>query len=142
MSWGDVIVLQVVNCEQEDVGENVFKVRYTKSRRQKGQRSHTVVELYRHGSTFAIGKRVFKKPVKFLIKFVPTETAGEGGDSDQNDGRNFIVTFVHTGGELGRERDSPSLPPSLPLLQGLLAGSTESVTSYSRPSLTLRPLTL
>ena len=44
------------------------------------------------------GKRVFKKPVKFLIKFVPTETAGEAGEGDQSDGKTCIVTFVHTGG--------------------------------------------
>ena len=47
------------------------------------------------------GKRVFKKPVKFLIKFVPAETTGGAGDSaesDQNDGKTFIVTFVQTGG--------------------------------------------
>ena len=30
-------VIQVVNCEHEQVGENVFKLKYAKSRRQKGQ---------------------------------------------------------------------------------------------------------
>lgn len=45
------------------------------------------------------GKRVFKKPVKFLIKFLPAETAGDG-DSDQNDGKTYVVTFVQTSGEL------------------------------------------
>jgi BR serine/threonine kinase len=69
----------VVNCEHEDVGENVFKVKYAKSRRLKG-------------------KRVFKKPVKFLIKCVPTETAGETGEGEQSDGKTCIVSFVQTGG--------------------------------------------
>ena len=45
-----------------------------------------------------IGKRVFKKPVKFLIKCVPTETAGETGEGEQSDGKTCIVSFVQTGG--------------------------------------------
>lgn len=69
----------VVNCEHEQVGENVFKLKYAKSRRQKG-------------------KRVFKKPVKFLIKVDPARTAGESGDNDPNDGKTFVVTFVQTNG--------------------------------------------
>jgi hypothetical protein len=68
----------VVNCEHEEIGDNVFKLKYAKSRRQKG-------------------KRVFKKPVKFLIKFVPAETMGEG-----DDGRTFVVTFVQTNGPARR----------------------------------------
>ena len=55
-----------------------------------------------HGNRFKTGKRVFKKPVKFLIKFVPTETTemvGEGVEGEQNDATTFILTFVQTGGE-------------------------------------------
>ena len=47
---------------------------------------------------FSSGKRVFKKPVKFLIKVVPTETAGEVGESEHNDGKTYVVTFVPTSG--------------------------------------------
>ena len=58
-----------------------------------------------HGDRLKTGKRVFKKPVKFLIKFVPTETTettemvGEGVEGEQNDATTFILTFVQTGGE-------------------------------------------
>ena len=43
---------------------------------------------------------MFKKPVKFLIKVVPTETAVESGESDHGDSRTYIVTFVQISGEL------------------------------------------
>ena len=89
--------MQVVNCEHEEIGDNVFKLKYAKSRRQKGQRSFTTslqTCKYMSASIPVSGKRVFKKPVKFLIKFVPAETMGEG-----DDGRTFVVTFVQTNGE-------------------------------------------
>ena len=88
----------MVNCEHEEVGDNVFKLKYAKSRQQKGQRSLLMETGCECCVDFA-GKRVFKKPVKFLIKFVPTETTGDVGESEQNDGKTFIVTFVQTGGE-------------------------------------------
>ena len=53
------------------------------------------------------GKRVFKKPVKFLIKMDPARTAGDRGDNDPNDGKTFVVTFVQTNGK----RDS-AIPPT------------------------------
>ena len=58
--------------------------------------NHCLLLLWRY--VFS-GKRVFKKSVKFLIKFVPAETAGEPSDSDHGDGKTFIVSFVQTSGE-------------------------------------------
>ena len=92
--------IQVVNCEHEEVGDNVFKLKYAKSRRQKGQRSLLTTPPGLFTNFVFLGKRVFKKPVKFLIKVVPTETAVESGESDHGDSRTYIVTFVQISGEL------------------------------------------
>lgn len=88
-----------MNCEHEEIGDNVFKLKYAKSRRQKGQLSWNLHRIKDEQLLWFSGKRVFKKPVKFLIKFLPAETAGDSGD-DQSDGKTYVVTFVQTSGEL------------------------------------------
>lgn len=83
-------------------------------RKVRGHMNNTNIDCY-YGDVVLLGKRVFKKPVKFLIKFVPTETSGDPGSgvddsSSTNDGKTFIVTFVQTsgkrreGGREGREK--------------------------------------
>lgn len=79
--------LAAVNCKYEDISENIMKVKYEKSSRQKG-------------------KGMFKKGVKFLLTVLPTQTTAQAGEPTEAtilfDGRTFTLTFSQTAGPTRR----------------------------------------
>lgn len=96
-----------MNCKYEDISENIMKVKYEKSSRQKGEPSLVVIRALPLSCKSELlprtaGKGMFKKGVKFLLTVLPTQTTAQAGEPTEAtilfDGRTFTLTFSQTAG--------------------------------------------
>ncbi len=95
-----------MNCTFEEIAENIFKLKYEKSAKQKGKSlfecGEAVHAVYRYMFIVA-GKTVFKKPVKLTLTVMPTQTTPSTGELSEAaivfDGKTFTVTFTQTAGK-------------------------------------------
>lgn len=83
-----LVAFTAVNCQYEDVSENIFRVKYEKSARHKS-------------------KSVFQKTVKLTLTVIPTQTSGSSEHNEPSilfDGKTFTVTFSQISGPTRRFR--------------------------------------
>lgn len=103
--------VQVVNCQCDEMSENIFNLKYEKSSRQKGtsvvqQQSvddSIMVTLSLSLSSLLLlisGKSVFKKAVKLTLTLMPTHTKTGSNNDITFDGKTFTATFTQAAGML------------------------------------------